>query len=137
VEHSEEQNVDVFSLSDDKWVEELRELSTISGDKDIYVELSFPGGKLSTIGFRPLVDGQTIGIPLQREAPSGLGNGGINVYLPAAEQCEYRKIVGKTGAVMLTVAYWPWGMPYAEKIELRIATTLDILLFGENVTRIQ
>lgn len=117
-------------LYEHEWVEELRKLATKAGDKDIYVEYSFPAGSLFATGFQLQVDGRTIQIPLQRESPSGLANAYLQLFLPEEESAHYKKQVSTEGEIFLSVKY-----PYCDHnfrpdvalAEIRISTSAELL----------
>jgi hypothetical protein len=114
----------------------VRQLSKRPDGTEFYVQLLFPGGKVVATGFRLQADAREIDVLLQRQLPSGLGNGALQLSLPRFGEGVYRKAVSGT-EVFLCVAYWPYGMKYAEIVELRIATNPELLVLVTNEARIQ
>lgn len=119
--HANEEPIDY----EHEWVEELKGLATKAGDKDIYVQYSFPAGYLAATGFRLQVNERTIQILLQRQSPSGLANAYLELSLPEEETAHYRKAVGDDGNVFLSVTY-PYcthhWRPGVELAEIRLST---------------
>ena len=117
-------------LYENQFVAELQRLIAKVGDKEVYVRYTFPGGLLVVTGFQLGISERTINILLQRDQATGLGNGGLQLVLPAEETAVYRRFEDEHGHMFLSVAY-----PYcdhnlllenAQIARIEIATAADI-----------
>jgi len=126
-----------YDISPQEWAIKVDEMSAKAGERELYVRLLFPGGLVVATGFRPQVSEQGIGIPLQRQSPSGLGSAALTVSLPKLEEGWYRRAVSETGEIYLSVAYPACGMTIPARVELQIATSLDFLDLVTSVAPMQ
>ena len=92
-------------LFEHEWVEALHRLIAKAGEKEVYVQYEFPGGRLVAIGFQPEVNERTIHVPLQRQSASGLANGVLSLLFPEEETAHYRCYQDENGALAVWVDY--------------------------------
>jgi hypothetical protein len=88
-----------------QFLAELQRLIAKVGDKEVYVRYTFPGGLLVVTGFQPGITERTIIILLQRDQSTGLGNGALQLVLPAEETAVYRRFEDEHGELFVSVAY--------------------------------
>ena len=92
-------------LYEHQFLAELQRLIAKVGDKEVYVRYTFPGGLLVVTGFQPGITERTIIILLQRDQSTGLGNGALQLVLPAEETAVYRRFEDEHGELFVSVAY--------------------------------
>lgn len=113
-----------------EWVEEFHKLATKAGEKDIYIRLLWPFGRLDASGFQPQVRDRTIEILLQRQSPSGSASALLQLSLPEEDSTCYRKKVSGEGEIFLSMTYPHCRAGHHGSVELaafEIATSVEFL----------
>jgi hypothetical protein len=107
----------------------LHKLIAKVGEGEIYVRYTFPDGRLGTTGFLPSVNERWFVIPLQRQAPSGLADGVLQLHLPPEDTAQYWQYEDENGEMYLSVAYSYLNLPLEDDqvAQIELATTLELL----------